>query len=303
VTQLRSNGITIEYDTFGRPDAEPVLLIMGLGTQMTAWTPAFCEMLAGHGHFVIRFDNRDIGLSTKFDHLPEPGRMRFFASLALRLPMRAPYALTDMARDAAGVLDGLGIASAHVVGASMGGMIAQLLALHHPERVRSLTSLMSSSGNRALPAADRDVARQIFFTRPPTFDRESLVRHIVRSRKMIASPAYPRSDEEWRDIVIASLERSFYPPGFGRQTAAVIADGSRVSRLARIRVPTLVIHGSDDPLIPVEHGVDTARHVPGAALEIIDGMGHDLPPPLDATLTSLIADHARGAAAHRGDRS
>jgi len=301
LTQLQANGITLEYDTFGRPEDEPLLLIMGLGIQMTGWTPAFCDSLARQGYYVIRFDNRDIGLSTKFDHLPVPGRLHFFASLALRLPMKAPYVLTDMAKDATGLLDALGIESAHVVGTSMGGMIAQLVAYHYPEKVRSLTSLMSSSGDRRLPGADRDVARQIFFTKPPTHDREALIRHIVKSRSMIASPAYPRSDEEWREIVVASLERSYHPEGFGRQLSAVIADGDRVSRLAKVRVPTLVIHGSDDPLVPVEHGVDTARHIPGARLEIIDGMGHDLPPLLNQTLTSLIGEHARNATSHRGD--
>ena len=301
MTQLQSNGITLEYDTFGEPDAEPVLLIMGLGIQMTGWAPEFCEALARQGYYVIRFDNRDIGLSTKFDHLPTPGRLRFFASLALKLPLRAPYALADMADDAAGLLDALELESAHIVGASMGGMIAQLVAYRHPERTRSLTSLMSSSGDRRLPAADRDVAQHIFFTRPPAHDRDLLIRHMVRSRSIIASPAYPRSDEDWRDIVVASLERSFYPQGFGRQLAAVIADGSRVRRLARIRVPTLVVHGSHDPLVPVEHGVDTASHIPGARLEIIDGMGHDLPPQLDETLTSLIAEHARSATSQRGE--
>jgi len=296
MAQLQANGIGIEYDTFGSPDAEPVLLIMGLGTQMTAWTAGFCESLAQRGHYVIRFDNRDIGLSTKLDHLPVPGHLGFLASLLFRRPVKAPYSLADMAKDAAGVLDALRVPAAHVVGASMGGMIGQLMAYHHPERVRTLTSMMSTSGERGLPRARRDVTRQVFMSRPPANDREALIRHLVRTRKLIASPCYPRSDEEWREVVVAALERSFYPPGFGRQLAAIIADRSRASRLRQIRVPTLVVHGKDDPLVPVEHGVDTARHIPGARLEIIDGMGHDLPPPLDDTLTSLIAGHARSAA-------
>jgi pimeloyl-ACP methyl ester carboxylesterase len=301
MAQLQANGLQIEYDTFGHPDAEPVVLIMGLGTQMTAWTPEFCERLAQQGHYVIRFDNRDIGLSGKLDHLPVPGHLSFLASLLFRRPVKAPYSLADMAGDTAGVLDALGISSAHIVGASMGGMIGQLLAYHHPERVRSLTSLMSTSGKRGLPRARRDVTRQVFMTRPPANNREALIQHLVKTRRMIASPGYPRSDEEWREIVVAALERSFYPPGFGRQLAAVIADRSRVSRLKKIRVPTLVIHGKDDPLVPVEHGMDTARHISGARLEIIEGMGHDLPPPLDETLTSLIADHARSTL-QRGDQ-
>jgi pimeloyl-ACP methyl ester carboxylesterase len=295
VAQLQANSIQIEYDTFGDRNGDPVLLIMGLGTQMTGWSPELCEALAAHGHYVIRFDNRDIGLSTKFDDLPVPGRLHFFLNLALRLPTRAPYTLTDMAHDAAGVLDALDIEASHVVGASMGGMIGQLLAFHYPQRVKSLTSLMSSSGKPNLPRARRDIAHHIFFSRPTGSDPEALVEHLVRSRKMIGSPAYPRSDAEWREQVVAAMQRGFYPPGFGRQTAAVIADGSRVQRLRQLQVPTLVIHGRDDPLIPVAHGIDTAEQIPGARLEIIDGMGHDIPPPLVPHLTSLIIDHARDA--------
>jgi pimeloyl-ACP methyl ester carboxylesterase len=200
-----------------------------------------------------------------------------------------------MAHDAAGVLDALDIEASHVVGASMGGMIGQLLAFHYPQRVKSLTSLMSSSGKPNLPRARRDIAHHIFFSRPTGSDPEALVEHLVRSRKMIGSPAYPRSDAEWREQVVAAMQRGFYPPGFGRQTAAVIADGSRVQRLRQLQVPTLVIHGRDDPLIPVAHGIDTAEQIPGARLEIIDGMGHDIPPPLVPHLTSLIIDHARDA--------
>jgi pimeloyl-ACP methyl ester carboxylesterase len=203
-----------------------------------------------------------------------------------------------MADDALGLLDALGIASAHVVGVSMGGMIAQLLAHRRPERVSSLTSIMSTSGDPGLPKARRDVAQHIFFSRPRSRDPEVLLGHLVKSMQLIASPAYPRSEAEWREIIGAALERSFYPQGFGRQTAAILADGSRVRRLREIGVPTLVVHGREDPLIPVEHGIDTAHHIPGATLELIDGMAHDLPPPLDDMLTSLIAAHARDAAAH-----
>lgn len=299
MAQLEANGIDIEYDTFGNPDHEPILLIMGLGTQMIAWSPEFCNALAERNHYVIRFDNRDIGLSTKFDHEPVPGRFGFFLNYALGMKIKAPYSLSDMAADAAGVLDGLDIEAAHIVGASMGGMIAQHLAFDHPARVLSLTSLMSTSGRPGLPKADSDVARHIFFTKPRSLDREVMIDHLVKSRKMIASPAYPRSDDEWRELVSISMERSFYPSGFGRQSAAIVADGSRARRLGRVRAPTLVIHGRDDPLVPVEHGIDTARHIKDARLEIIDGMGHDLAPPLVEQLTTLIADHAASAQANR----
>jgi len=299
LAQLEANGIQIEYDTFGNPDHEPILLIMGLGTQMIAWSPDFCNALAEREHYVIRFDNRDIGLSTKFDNEPVPGRLGFFLNFALGMKMKAPYTLSDMAADAAGVLDALDIEGAHIVGASMGGMIAQHLAFDHPGRVLSLTSLMSTSGDPRLPRADRDVARHIFFTKPRSLDREVMIDHLVKSRKLIASPAYPRSDKEWRELVSASMERSFYPAGFGRQSAAIVADGSRVERLGRVRAPTLVIHGREDPLVPVEHGIDTAKRIKNAELEIIDGMGHDIAPPLVGKLTTLIADHA---AATKTDR-
>lgn len=293
--KLDANGIRIEYDTFGEPAADPLLLIMGLGTQMTAWHPEFCNALAVRGHYVIRFDNRDIGLSTKFDHAGGPGRLRLLMNHVMGLPVNPPYTLTDMAADAAGVLEALDIDAAHVVGASMGGMIAQLMALHHPDRVRSLTSFMSTSGDPALPGPDRKVVRHIFLRRPRRGDREAMLAHMTRSLALIGSPGYPRSDAEWRELVQASLERSYYPAGFLRHTAAVAADGSRVQRLKRIDRPTLVIHGRDDPLIPVEGGIDTARHIRDARLQIIDGLGHDIPPPLYDRLAGLIADHAAAA--------
>jgi len=295
MAQLQVNGLQIEYDTFGDANAEPILLIMGLGTQMTAWSPDFCNALAGHGHYVVRFDNRDIGLSTKFDGARAPSRLRYVMNHFFHTGLNVPYSLDDMTSDAAGVLDALDIESAHAVGASMGGMIAQLLTVGHPQRVRSLTSIMSSSGNPKLPPARPDVMKHLFMNRPKTSDPKVMLEHTIRTVQLISSPGYRRSDEEWRELITASLARSFYPQGFMRQMAAIIADGSRVQRLARIDRPTLVIHGSDDPLVPVECGIDTARHIRGARLEIIEGMGHDLPPPLIDRLTSLIAAHTRGS--------
>ncbi len=249
MAQLQSNGLTIEYDTFGDRGADPVLLIMGLGMQMTAWRPEFCESLVARGHYVVRFDNRDIGLSTKFENARVPGKLRYLMHHVFHTKLGAPYSLEDMAADAVGVLDALGIDSAHVVGASMGGMIAQLLTVGHPARVKSLTSLMSTSGK----------------------------------------PGLPRPNPE---LVSASIQRSFYPQGFLRQLAAVVADGSRVERLKTIRTPTLVIHGREDPLVPVEGGIDTARHVENSKLEIIEGMGHDIPSTLVDRMTGLIAENA-----------
>jgi pimeloyl-ACP methyl ester carboxylesterase len=296
MAQLRVNGLQIEYDTFGEARADPILLIMGLGTQMTAWSPDFCNALVAHGHYVVRFDNRDIGLSTKFDGAKAPGRLRYVMNHLFHTGLNVPYTLQDMASDAAGVLEALDIESAHIVGASLGGMIAQLLTVHHPQRVKSLTSLMSSSGGPKLPSTRFEVVRHMFMNRPDTSDPEVMLEHTIRTAQLISSPGYRRSDEEWRELITASLRRSFYPQGFVRQMAAVVADGSRVQRLATIQKPTLVIHGSEDPLLPTECGVDTARHIKGAKLEIIEGMGHDIPPPLVDKITSLIAHHTRGTA-------
>jgi pimeloyl-ACP methyl ester carboxylesterase len=301
VAKLEANGLQIEYDTFGDASDDPVLLIMGLGTQMIAWSEDFCNALAAHGHYVIRFDNRDIGLSTKFENAKAPGRMRYVMHHVFHVPLQVPYSLEDMAADAAGVLDALGIKSAHIVGASMGGMIAQLLAIHYPRRVKTLTSMMSSSGDPHLPRARSDVVKHIFTSRPNTGNANDMLEHLLKSAQMLGSPAYARSPEEWRELITMSLKRSFYPQGFIRQMAAIIDDGSRVGRLASIGKPTLVIHGSEDPLIPVEHGIDTAKHIKGAKLEIIAGMGHDIPPQLVEKLTSLIADHARTGSTNAGD--
>jgi pimeloyl-ACP methyl ester carboxylesterase len=293
MAQLGVNGLQIEYDTFGDARADPMLLIMGLGTQMTAWSTDFCNALAAYDHYVIRFDNRDIGLSTKFDNTKAPSRLRYVMHHLFRTPLRAPYSLGDMADDAAGVLTALGLESAHIVGASMGGMIAQLLTVRHPQRVRTLTSIMSTSGDPALPRARPDVVKHVFTSRPNTGDKDAMLRHLTRSAQLISSPGFPRSDEEWRELISASLQRSFYPMGFVRQMAAIVADGSRVERLKTIDKPTLVIHGSEDPLVPVECGIDTAKHINGASLEIIEGMGHDLPPQLVDKLTAMIAAHAK----------
>ena len=294
--KLHVNGLQLEYDTFGESGDDPMLLIMGLGTQMIAWPVDLCNALAAHGHYVIRFDNRDIGLSTKFDGVRAPSRLRYALNHLFGMPMSAPYSLNDMASDAAGVLEALGIESAHVVGASMGGMIAQLVAVEHPRRVKSLTSIMSSSGASGLPKARPDVMKHVFRDRPNRGDADDMFEHLVKSYKLISSPGYPRSDEEIRALIRTTVDRSFYPQGFLRQLAAVIEDGSRVERLRTIETPALVIHGREDPLVPVEGGIDTADHIPGAKLEIIEGMGHDLPPGLIDTLTSLIASHTREAA-------
>ena len=293
MAQLKANGLQIEYDTFGDRGAEPVLLIMGLATQMTAWPTEFCNALADHGHYVIRFDNRDIGLSSKFDGARVPSGLQYVMNRVFRTGVVLPYTLQDMASDAIGVLDALDITSAHVVGASMGGMIAQLVTVGHPQRVKTLTSIMSSSGNPRLPAAHPEIVKHIFINRPRRLDREQILDYSVRTAQLISSPGYPRSDQQWRDEVTAAYQRSFYPQGFKRHFAAIVADGSRVRRLKTIKTPTLVIHGKSDRLVPVQGGIDTARHIKNAKLELIDGMGHDLPPQLVNQLADLIASHTR----------
>jgi pimeloyl-ACP methyl ester carboxylesterase len=290
--QVRANGLSFEYDTFGDPGAEPVLLIMGLGSQMIAWPVELCTAIADGGYHVIRFDNRDVGLSTKLEEAKPPGTLSFVAS-HLGFPMHAPYTLDDMALDAVGVCDALELGPAHVVGASMGGMIAQLIAVGHSGHVKTLTSIMSSSGDPDLPEPRREVTRQLT-RRPPIDSREDRIAHLVASFGLLIGTGYPRSDEEIRALVVESLDRSDYPDGVARQAAAIIADGSRVERLREIQVPTLVIHGKDDPLIPPECGFSTALHIRGAKLELIDGMGHELPPPLLPAFAVMLVRHFGG---------
>lgn len=290
MAQLKANGLDIEYDTFGDSGGDPVLLIMGLGTQMTAWPPDFCNALVEHGHYVIRFDNRDVGLSAKLDGQRAPGPFGFWLNRVFGVSLRVPYTLSDMGADAIGVLDALGLETAHVVGASMGGMIAQIVAASYPSRVKTLTSIMSSSGDPSLPAARPEVTRQLL-RRPKSDAFDDLVEHSLESFRMLSSPGYPRSDGELRALIVEGIERSFYPQGFLRQVAAIVADGSRVERLATIEAPTLVIHGKADPLVLVECGFHTALHVRRAKLELIDGMGHDFPPQLIAPIAAMIVHH------------
>lgn len=292
MASIQANGIDLEYDSFGEVTAPAILLIMGLGTQMIAWPVDFCEALASRGFRVIRFDNRDVGLSTKFDGQKPPGLVSMQLRSLLRLKVRAPYDLDDMAHDTIGLMDALGIAKAHIVGASMGGMIAQLVAADFPERTLTLTSIMSTTGHRRLPGPRRDVTRHMFFARPKTNEPGDLLEHSLATYRLIESPGFRSSDEVLRSKVAASFERCFYPPGFFRHMSAIVANGSRAEKVSEIAVPTLVIHGAEDPLVPLEGGKDTAARIPGARLEIIEGMGHDLAPGLVPKLAGLIGDHA-----------
>jgi len=271
----RTNGIEIAYETFGPPDGRPLLLIMGLAAQMILWDDEFCAALAARGHRVIRFDNRDVGLSTKLDAAGMPDAAAAMQAVLLGERIAAPYLLRDLAADGAGLLDALGIPAAHVVGASMGGMIAQTMAITYPARVLSLTSIMSTTGERSLPPARPEAVAVLFLPAPA--DRAGNVERAVHIFRTIGSPGFPFDEARVRDLAGRSYDRCFSPAGAARQLVAILASGSRREALAAVTIPTLVIHGRDDPLIPLEAGLDTARAVPGAELLVIDGMGHDLP--------------------------
>jgi pimeloyl-ACP methyl ester carboxylesterase len=292
-----TTGIEIFYEDTpaqgGNPDAEVILLVMGLGAQMTLWPDELVAALAGEGYRVIRYDNRDIGLSQKMDGARAPSLPIQMLRKRIGFPPKVPYTLTDMAHDGIGVLDALGIRAAHVVGASMGGMIVQLMAVHQPERLLSMTSIMSTTGNPRLPAAEKHAINALIAP-IKGMDEETLVEHGLNIARNIGSPGFRPDPQEQRDRVLKSVRRSVYPPGPPRQLAAIIDDGCRRARLAQVRVPTLVLHGEDDPLVKLPAGEDTARHIPGARLVTIPGWGHDIPVPLVPRLAAEIAAHARG---------
>lgn len=290
---ITANGITIHYDEHGPADADPILLIMGFGAQMTLWPQELVDALVGHGFRVIRHDNRDIGLSHKFDGVKAPGMVRMALMRKIGLKPKAPYGLSDMADDSAGLLDALGIESAHIVGGSMGGMIAQHVAARHPHKTKTLTSVFSTTGNSKLPAAKKE-AMEVLVKRPASLDEEVLVAHGKKVSRTIGSPGYPASDERLEANVRAAVRRSVYPEGPLRQMAAIISDGDRTNMLKDIAAPTLVLHGEDDPLIPVAHGHATAAAIPGAKIKTIPGWGHDLPVDLADEIAAAIAAHAKG---------
>jgi len=275
MAKATANGIHLEYDTFGKSSSNPLLLIMGLAAQMIMWDEEFCERLAAKGHYVIRFDNRDVGLSTKFDKAGVPDVMAAMVASMQGKKVDSPYKIDDMADDSVGLLDALGIDKAHICGASMGGMIAQTIAFRHPARVLSLTSIMSSTGARDLPQAKPDIMALLLT--PPPAKREANIEHGVKVWRAISGPGFPFDEEYMRKKMALSYDRCFYPQGVMRQLVAILAHGDRTSALKSVKAPTLVIHGAADPLVPVECGKATAAAVPGAKLLIIKGMGHSLP--------------------------
>lgn len=291
-----NTGIEIFYEEQGDPQAPVILLVMGLGAQMTLWPNELVAALAGDGFRVIRYDNRDIGLSQKFEGARAPSLPIQLLRKKIGFPAKVPYTLKDMADDGIGVLTALGVDKAHVVGASMGGMIVQLMAIHHPDRLLTMTSIMSTTGNGKLPQAEKH-AMEALIAPLKGMDEETLVAHGLNIARNIGSPhsaEFPFDEAAQRERVLANMRRSVYPAGLPRQLAAIIDDGCRRSRLAKVRTPTLVLHGEADPLVKVEAGEDTARHISGARLVTVPGWGHDLPVRLIPRLASEIAGHARG---------
>jgi pimeloyl-ACP methyl ester carboxylesterase len=277
--QLSANGIALEVEDLGPPGGEPLVLIMGLGMQLVAWRDGFVEQLIARGFRVIRFDNRDIGLSQSFDRFGMPNLPVVAFKAAIGLPVLGPYRLAEMAADTVAMLDALGIERAHVCGASMGGMIAQHVAVRHPTRIRSLTLMMTTSGARRLPGPSLRV-RSAMLARPASTDVDTVVDHYVRLYRVIGSPAYPDSDAELRERIGAAVRRSYRPAGTARQLVAIAADGDRSALLPRVTVPTTILHGRDDPLVPVAAAHDLAGKIQGSQLDVIDGWGHDLPQAL-----------------------
>jgi pimeloyl-ACP methyl ester carboxylesterase len=292
VQQARVGDLEIAYETFGEPDDTPVLLVMGLATQMVGWPDDFCRGLAERGLFVVRFDNRDIGLSTHLDDAGAPDIMTVLGGDHSSVP----YGLADLADDTVGLLDALGLGSAHLVGASMGGMIAQLVALRHPARVRSLTSIMSTTGDPAV-GAPAEAAMAVLLA-PPASDREGAVQRAVDTYRVIGSPGFEFDETGLRQRAGLSFDRAYDPAGVARQLAAILTTADRTPDLARITAPTLVIHGAHDALMNVSGGRATAAAIPDAELLVVDGMGHDLPrevwPELLDRITALIG-RAEGA--------
>jgi pimeloyl-ACP methyl ester carboxylesterase len=291
------DGIEIAFEEFGEPSDPVMLLIMGLGVQMLGWDEELCRMLAERGYRVVRFDNRDAGRSTSVEGEPPPD----LQALAMGDGSSASYTLAELAGDATGLLDHLGASAAHVVGASLGGMVAQELALRHPERVLSLTSVMSSTGDRSVGQPHPEGLGALL--NAPPQDREAFAAWAVQNFRVIGSPGFPADEERIRARALASYDRGRNPAGTARQLAAILASGDRTEALGRVHMPTLVIHGADDPLIDVSGGEATARAIPGARLIVIPGMGHDLPRALWPRFVEEItanAERAKTAAAARG---
>lgn len=287
---VRANGVDLCYETFGDRANPPVLLIMGLGTQMLGWDDGFCRRLADRGFFVVRFDNRDIGRSTWLDHESVPNVVALLTKAKLGFKPKVAYTLKDMATDAVGLLDALGIDRAHVVGASMGGMIGQEFAMAYPARMRTFTSIMSSTGNPKLPGPTPEAAAVL--TAAPSNDESAFLENYPKLLRVLRAGEFPEDEAGDRERAARVWSRGYHPAGTARQFAAIIASGNRTEGLKAIRVPTLVVHGRADPLVPVEAGLATADAIPGAKLVLIDRMGHAFPRSLWDEVIGPIVAHA-----------
>ncbi|MFX1577917.1 MAG: alpha/beta fold hydrolase [Promethearchaeota archaeon] len=290
-TIVKINGVELCYDTFGNSSDPAILLIMGLGAQMIRWREDFLRPFAAEGFFVIRFDNRDVGKSSKFEEAGVPDVVSLMLGAQQGKTVDVPYTLTDMAQDAVGLLDALKIKVAHIVGISMGGMIAQTLAINFPDRVTTLTSIMSTTGNPELPTPKPEAMMVLQQTPPDT--REEYIESMIKGQRILSGPHFPIDEDYFRDFAGRAFDRSYYPQGTARQLAAVIASGSRKDALKALQMPTLVIHGDADPLVPVEGGRDTAASIPGAKLVIIKGMGHDIPEAAAPQVFDAIIQHIK----------
>lgn len=291
--QVKANGLSFEVESFGRETDPTILLVMGYSAQLTRWPISMCEGLVSRGYRVVRFDNRDVGLSEKLESLGRFNAMEAFAKVASGQPLAGPYLLKDMAADAAGILDAMKIKRAHVVGASMGGMITQMMALNHADKLLSMTSIMSSTGRPGLPAGTPE-AMAVLTTPPANLERDTRIAHATKVWRTIGSEApYAATDAELRAQAEQDIDRTpYYPDGMARQLVAILASGPRHELLKAVKTPTLVIHGVADPLVNVAAGKDTAACIPGARLKLIEHMGHDVPPKLVPVLVREIAAFA-----------
>lgn len=297
MAKIRAGGTELEYEVSGPANGTPLLFINGFGSQMTSWPHQFFDALADAGMRVIRFDNRDVGLSQRWHGIVPDIRAAMKTARAGGKP-DVPYTLNEMAADAAGLLDALGIESAHISGCSMGGMIAQLVALNHPEKARSLISIFSTTSDPSLPPSSKEAAEALT-ARPPSTDREAVVAHSVKGRRTYASTAWPFDEEHWKMIAARAYDRAYYPEGTIRQYAAIMASPPRTERLKSLKLPTLVLHGSADTLLRPEGGRHTAQCIAGSEYHEVEGWGHDMPLPAIPVIAGLIVPFVRKVEAGR----
>lgn len=297
MSSVAANGLTLEYERLGDPANPPLLLVMGLGANMRLWPPSLCDKLVAAGFHVIRLDNRDAGRSTQLDHLGTPNVAKEAIKFLLHMKVRSPYSLDDMARDTAALIDALGLVRPHVVGASMGGMVAQNLAALFPEKVGTLTSIMSTTGSRKLPGPEVRARKALLAKPPRRGDFEGAVRRLMSLLRTIGSRTHPPPEDELRALCESHVRQGYNPPGVARQLVAIAAAGDRSAQVRQIRAPTLVIHGDEDPLLRPACGAHTARMIREGGGDVkhlvVKGMGHDFPVPLRDEIVAAIAAHAK----------